>query len=323
MGKAMNSQIPLQSQLHSAVAVLLGGHSAEREISLQSGTAVLTALQSQNIEAVAVDTINEGWLDNIASNYKHVFIALHGGDGEDGTVQAALKKLNVTYTGSGVEASALAMDKVQCKYLWQQLNLPTPDFSLLTEASDCAAIIEQWGKVIVKPASEGSSIGMAIASTAAELQAAYIAASKYDHSVMVEQWVEGAEFTVAILGAEALPAIRLETDHGFYDFDAKYIADDTRYICPCGLSEGKEFELKQLALAAFNSVGCSGWGRVDFMQDKLGNFYLLEVNTVPGMTSHSLVPMAAKAAGKTFEQLVVEILRLSITVNGEPANGIF
>jgi D-alanine-D-alanine ligase len=192
------------------------------------------------------------------------------------------------------------------------MKLPSPQFAELSVDSDWAGIIQRWGKVIVKPAREGSSIGMSIATSAAQLQQAYELASQYQCAVMVEQWIQGAEFTVAILGAEALPVIRLETDHGFYDFDAKYIADDTRYICPCGLDEEKEQELKTLALAAFHSLGCSGWGRVDFMQDEQGKLYLLEVNTVPGMTSHSLVPMAAKAAGVSFDQLVVEILRLSL-----------
>jgi D-alanine-D-alanine ligase len=299
-------------KLKSPVAVLLGGLSAEREISLQSGEAVLAALQKQGITAEAVDTQDNNWLDVVANNYRHTFVALHGGDGEDGTVQGALENIEVTYTGSGVMASALAMDKVRCKYLWQGMGLPTPLFEELTQQSDWADIIQRFGKVIVKPACEGSSIGMAIASTADELSAAYLDACEYEGATMVEQWIEGPEFTVAVLGEQALPAIRLETDHGFYDYDAKYIADDTRYICPCGLSKEKEDELKTLALTAFSSVGCVGWGRVDFMQDGSGKFYLLEVNTVPGMTSHSLVPMAASSADISFEQLVGKILQLSL-----------
>lgn len=301
-----------QQQLRSPVAVLLGGRSAEREISLQSGEAVLEALRSQRIAVEAIDTKDDGWLGVVAEKYQHTFIALHGGDGEDGTVQGVLDEVGITFTGSGVAASAMAMDKVRCKQLWQTMNLPTPAFIEANAQSDWSAIINRFGKAIVKPVSEGSSIGMAIASTAAELEAAFYSASEYGCAVMIEQWVQGQEFTVAILGKQALPAIRLETDHGFYDYDAKYISDETRYICPCGLSDENEETLKELALSAFNSIGCEGWGRVDFMQDEKGNFFLLEVNTVPGMTSHSLVPMAAKAAGKTFESLVGEILQLSV-----------
>jgi D-alanine-D-alanine ligase len=308
----LNNDNQWRQQLQTPVAVLLGGRSAERDVSLQSGAAVLQALRAQNIAAEAIDTRDDAWLKNVQQNYRHCFIALHGGDGEDGTVQGALETINVTYTGSGVAASALAMDKVRCKYLWQTMNLPTPDFAELSASSNWEEIIARWGKVIVKPSHEGSSIGMSVASSATELAEAYTAAKKYDQAVMVEQWISGAEFTVAILGGNALPVIRLETDHGFYDYDAKYIAEDTRYICPCLLDENKERELQQLALSAFNSLNCRGWGRVDVMQDQHGRFYLLEVNTVPGMTSHSLVPMAAKAAGLSFDQLVVEILRLSI-----------
>ena len=241
-----------------------------------------------------------------------MFIALHGGDGEGGSVQGALDSIDVTYTGSGVMASAIALDKVRCKYLWRGMELPTPSFCELSINSHWDDIIRQWGKVIVKPASEGSSIGMAIATTGTELKAAYEIASQYQGAVMAEQWVQGAEFTVAILGKETLPVIRLETDHGFYDYEAKYISTDTRYICPCGLSANQEQELKKMALDAFHSVGCEGWGRVDFMQDESDNFFLLEVNTVPGMTDHSLVPMAAKEASVNFEELVAEILRLSL-----------
>jgi len=308
----MTNVIDLQDQLQTSVAVLLGGHSAERDISLQSGQAILAALQAQNIPVEAIDSRDTDWLERIANHHRHVFIALHGGDGEDGTLQGELEDLGVSYTGSGVTASAWAMDKVRCKYLWQDMGLPTPPFAEINDESDLVKVIQQFGRVIVKPSSEGSSIGMTIASTAEELSAAYMAAREYGDSVMVEQWVQGAEFTVAILGEQTLPAIRLETDHGFYDYDAKYIAEDTRYICPCGLNEKLEQQLQQLALAAFTSIGCTGWGRVDVMQDEQGNFQLLEVNTVPGMTSHSLVPMAAKAAGLSFQQLVAEILSLSL-----------
>lgn len=298
--------------LKSPVAVLLGGKTAERAVSLQSGEAILAALRAQNIAAEAVDTQDDSWFKTVAEHYQHVFIALHGGDGEGGSVQGALDSIDVTYTGSGVMASAIALDKVRCKYLWRGMELPTPSFCELSINSHWDDIIRQWGKVIVKPASEGSSIGMAIATTGTELKAAYEIASQYQGAVMAEQWVQGAEFTVAILGKETLPVIRLETDHGFYDYEAKYISTDTRYICPCGLSANQEQELKKMALDAFHSVGCEGWGRVDFMQDESDNFFLLEVNTVPGMTDHSLVPMAAKEASVNFEELVAEILRLSL-----------
>lgn len=291
---------------------MLGGRSAEREVSLQSGAAVAAALNAQGIAAEMIDSRDEDWLERVSNDYRHSFIALHGGDGEDGTVQAVLKNIGVSYTGSDVAASALAMDKIRCKYLWQGMGLPTPTFATLTAESNFSDIIAQLGKVIVKPALEGSSIGMAIATTAEELAAAARVAREYGTQVLVEQWVAGPEFTVAILGREPLPVIGLETDHVFYDYDAKYIADDTRYLSPCGLDDKQERELQQLALAAFDSVGCHGWGRVDFMQDEKAGFQILEVNTVPGMTSHSLVPMAAKAAGFSFENLVAEILRLSI-----------
>lgn len=294
------------------VAVLFGGTSAEREVSLKSGEAILQALLAQSIDARAIDTQDQSWQQRLTSDCKHCFIALHGGDGEDGTIQALLESMDISYTGSGVAASALAMDKVKCKQLWKTIGLPTPEFIELSDGSDWTAIIAQLGKVFVKPVREGSSIGMAIAESADELEVAYKKAKCYDPQVIAEQLIEGAEFTVAILGDRALPAIRLETDSLFYDYEAKYISDDTRYICPCGLSSEQESLLQEIALSAFSSVGCSGWGRVDVMQDDKGNFYLLEVNTVPGMTSHSLVPMAAKAVAMSFEELVLDIFKRSI-----------
>lgn len=298
--------------LQGPVAVLCGGRSAEREVSLQSGAAVLKSLANLGVDASQVDTIDNDWIDTVVNNYRHAFIALHGGDGEGGTVQAVLETAGISYTGSGVAASALAMDKVRSKYLWKGMGLPTAEFSVLTGGFDWDACIKQLGKVMVKPATEGSSIGMSIASTAEELEQAFVAASQYHGAVLAEKWIEGAEFTVAILGDEALPAIRLETDNLFYDYDAKYISNDTRYICPCGLDANAETHLRDLALSAFDSLGCRGWGRADFMQDAEGNVYLLEVNTVPGMTGHSLVPMAAKAAGMDFDTLVERILQLSL-----------
>ena len=302
----------LANTLTTPVAVLLGGRSEERAVSLDSGAAVLAALQQQGIDAVGIDTADDDWLQQVVAKYAHCFIALHGKHGEDGTVQGALEMLGLSYTGSGVLASALAMDKLRTKQLWRGIGFPTPAFEMLSEQSDWQGIIDRWGEAMVKPSCEGSSIGMARVSSAEQLKAAYQLAVKFDRRVLAEQWVVGAEFTVAILNGKALPAIGLETDHRFYDYEAKYKSDDTRYLCPCGLSAEKERELQQLALEAFDSLGCKGWGRVDFMQASDGQFYALEVNTVPGMTNHSLVPMAAKAAGMTFEQLVAEILKNSI-----------
>lgn len=301
-----------RKQLSSPVAVLMGGTSSEREVSLQSGQAVLNALQQQHIEAVAVDTADKNWLQQVQQQYAHCFIALHGPGGEDGTVQGALETIGVSYTGSGVMASALAMDKLRCKQMWQGVGLPTPDFSVLDATTDFDYLIRKWGAAIVKPAREGSSIGMAKADNAQQLADAYGAASVYDKLVIAEQWISGPEFTVAVLGDKALPAICMETNNSFYDYEAKYLSDETRYLCPCGLNDDDEKALRAIAIKAFASLSCDGWGRVDFMQDEQGEFLLLEVNTVPGMTSHSLVPMAAKATGMEFDQLVAEILRLSI-----------
>lgn len=302
----------IQKQLTTPVAVLYGGHSAERDVSLQSGRAVFDALRVLNIPAELIDTQQNGWWRRLGGEFAHVFIALHGRGGEDGTLQGLLETLRVTYTGSGVLASALAMDKLRTKQLWRGINVSTPEFEVLHAASLWQDIVTRFGTVMVKPAHEGSSVGMAKVSSAADLEAAYRAAAKYDAVVLAERCISGAEFTVAVLGDRALPPIRLETDNVFYDYDAKYISNDTRYLCPCGLSTEKEAELQALGLAAFNSVGCVGWGRADVMQDESGKFYLLEVNTVPGMTSHSLVPMAAKAAGLSFEQLVATILQDSL-----------
>jgi len=295
------------------VGVLLGGTSSERGVSLQSGGAVVAALVEAGIKHVAIDVGTNAISDIQAAEIDRAFIILHGVGGEDGRMQAVLEYLNIPFTGSGVQASALAMDKLRTKQLWRGIGLSTPDFALLNKNSDWEKVLaDLGGEVMVKPANEGSSIGMARVKTATELEAAFSVAEGYDGSVIAERLIVGSEFTVAILDDEALPPIRLETDHNFYDFDAKYIAEDTRYICPCGISAEKEQELKELALAAFTSVGCKGWGRVDVMADKDLNFYLLEVNTAPGMTSHSLVPMAAKARGLTFSELVLTILRCSL-----------
>lgn len=295
------------------VGVLFGGQSAEREISLQSGGAVLAALEQAGVDFVALDVGENAIADIQAANIDRAFIALHGPGGEDGRIQAVLEYLHIPYTGSDVQSSALAMDKLRSKQLWRGVGLSTPDFSVLTANTDWQAVLERLGgEVMVKPAHEGSSIGMARVQSATELQAAYQDAASYDACVIAERLITGAEYTVAVLEGVALPPIKLETDHRFYDFDAKYVAEDTRYLCPCGLTPAKEQELKELALNAFFALGCRGWGRIDVMADKQQNFYLLEVNTVPGMTSHSLVPMAAKAQNLSFMELVLAILRASL-----------
>jgi D-alanine-D-alanine ligase len=302
----------LKQQL-GRVGVLYGGQSAEREISLQSGAAVIAALQEAGVDYVAIDIGANAIADIQAAQLDRAFIALHGPGGEDGRIQAVLEYLGIPYTGSDVQSSALAMDKFRTKLLWRGVGVATPEFSVLRADSDWSAVLAQLGgDVIVKPAHEGSSIGMARATTAGQLSAAYHAAAQYDGSVLAESMIVGSEYTVAILNGQALPPIKLETDHKFYDYDAKYLADDTRYLCPCGLSEQKEQELRNLALQAFTIVGCRGWGRVDVMADAQQSFYVLEVNTVPGMTSHSLVPMAAKAQGYSFARFVVAVLQASL-----------
>jgi len=301
-----------QEQLKGPVAVLFGGISSEREISLQSGEAVLRALQDSGISAQGIDTADDDWLQSVVGKFPHAFIALHGLQGEDGTIQAVLSMNDITFTGSGVSASALALDKLRTKQLWCGIGLPTPDFELVDDRTNWEALLEKWQTVIIKPICEGSSIGMSMASDVEALKAAYELAKTHGKHILAEKWIDGDEFTISILGNKVLPAIRLETSHEFYDYDAKYLANDTKYIFPCGLSPEKLMELNQISLKAFHSLGCDGWGRVDAMQDTKGNFYLLEVNTVPGMTSHSLVPMSAKAMGIEFDQLVLEILRLSL-----------
>jgi D-alanine-D-alanine ligase len=294
------------------VAVLLGGRSAEREVSLKSGGAVLEALLARGVDAHAVDAA-EGVLGQLeAGGFDRVFIVLHGRGGEDGVMQGALETLGLPYTGSGVTGSALGMDKHRCKLLWRGLGLPTPDF-LMVDREGLLADAERLGfPLMVKPVHEGSSIGMARVESAAELRTAWEQARDYDSQVMVERWITGQEYTASILGDQVLPLIRLETPHDFYDFEAKYSADTTRYHCPCGLQEGQESELQELAAKAFAAVGAGGWGRVDMMLDEAGDPWLIEVNTVPGMTDHSLVPMAARARGIDFEELVWRILATTL-----------
>lgn len=295
------------------VGVLYGGQSAEREISLQSGAAVLAALETLGVDHLALDIGSDAIARLQAADIDRAFIALHGPGGEDGRIQAVLECLNIPYTGSDVQSSAIAMDKLRTKQLWCGTNISTPPFSILKADSDWAAVLATLGgDVMVKPAHEGSSIGMSRVQTAAALAEAYDTAAAYDSTVIAERWITGGEYTVAILGGRALPPIKLETAHSFYDFEAKYIDNTTRYLHPCGLSDAQTLQLQQAALAAFVQLGCSGWGRVDVMADKHNHFYMLEVNTVPGMTSHSLVPMAAQAAGMSFDDLVLAILQESL-----------
>lgn len=291
------------------VAVLLGGNSAERAVSLNSGNAVFEALNAQGIDVVKIDS-KENLIGQLNTHAVDVaFIALHGVGGEDGTIQGLLEFYGLPYTGSGVKASAICMDKWRTKLIWQGLGLPTPAFILAESSDDLSAFSTQVGyPMMVKPALEGSSIGISKVKDSSAVQGAYDAAYNTGSPVLAEQFVKGKEFTIAILNGKALPVIQLKPANEFYDYDAKYIQDDTEYLLPCGLSPEKELEVQALALKAYESVGCKGWGRVDVMQDENENFWLIEVNTVPGMTDHSLVPMAAKAAGIDFQQLVIEIL---------------
>lgn len=291
------------------VAVLLGGRSAERDVSLKSGALILAALRARGADAHAFDPAEKKLQDLIDGRYERVFIALHGRFGEDGTVQGVLEWLGIPYTGSGVLASALAMDKVRTKLLWQACGLPTPAHELLDARADLKAVAARLGvPLMVKPVNEGSSIGMSKVRAAGSLEEAYALAVNYDRTVIAERFIEGQELTAGILGEEPLPLIRIETPRDFYDYEAKYVADDTRYLIPCGLPPARERELQALCLKAFRALGCRGWGRVDLMLDAAGAPWLLEVNTVPGMTDHSLVPIAARAAGMSYEELCLKIL---------------
>jgi D-alanine-D-alanine ligase len=291
------------------VAVLLGGKSAEREVSLKSGGMVLAALKRRGVDAHAFDPSERSLEDLLKERFERVFIALHGRFGEDGTVQGILEWLGIPYTGSGVLASALAMDKLRTKRLWRAEGLPSAPYEVLAQRSPFTAIAKKLGTpLFVKPASEGSSVGMSKVRAAGKLKAAYELAAKYDPVVLAEQFIDGPELTVSILAEKVLPIIRIETPREFYDYEAKYLADDTRYLIPCGLSAKKEKEIQSLCLKAFHSLGCRGWGRVDLMLDKRGRPYLLEINTSPGMTDHSLVPMAARAVGISYDELCLKIL---------------
>ncbi len=292
------------------IAVLMGGESAERAVSLRSGNAVFTALQEAGADVIAIDVQGDALTQLVQEPFDVAFIAMHGRGGEDGCIQGVLEWLKVPYTGSGVMASALAMDKWRTKMLWQCAGIPTPKAFLLDTQSDWLQVISELEhNAIVKPAREGSSIGMRRVQNSQDLQESFVYASQYDALVLAEQWITGAEFTVAVVDGEVLPPIRLKTSHSFYDYEAKYQANDTQYLVPCGLSAEKEQELKDIVFKAFQVLGCEGWARIDVMQDQAGHFWLLEANTAPGMTDHSLVPMAAKAAGMSFTDLVVRLLR--------------
>lgn len=292
------------------VAVLMGGTSAERPVSLKSGGGVLAALQRQGVDAHAFDPADQP-LDAL-KGYDRAFIALHGRYGEDGTIQGALDLMGIPFTGPGVMASAVGMDKFRTKLIWQAAGLPVPEYAMLNADSNFDEVEEQLGlPIFVKPVREGSSIGVSMVTREGGLRAAYQEAARHDPLVIAEAGVMGGEYTVAILGDRALPIIKIEPTTEFYDYDAKYLRDDTRYLCPCGLPADKEAEIQAGALKAFQVLGGKGWGRVDFLMDESGKYYFLEVNTSPGMTDHSLVPMAARVAGMDYDELVLKVLSLA------------
>ncbi|MCW8956569.1 MAG: D-alanine--D-alanine ligase [Gammaproteobacteria bacterium] len=291
------------------VAVLMGGWSAEREVSLNSGQAVLAALKNQGVDAHGIDADRQVCQTLTAGDYDRVFNIMHGRGGEDGEIQGMLDILQIPYTGTGVLGSALAMDKLLTKQLWHGMGLPTPEYRLLESAQDCRQAVEDMGlPLMIKPSLEGSSIGMSKVIDARDMVAAWEKAMACGSSVIAEKFILGNEYTAAVIDNQVLPMIRLQTARDFYDYQAKYQDDDTQYHCPCGLEPELEQQLGKLILKAFAAVQGKGWGRVDFMLDEFANTWLIEVNTVPGMTDHSLVPMAAKQAGMSFEQLVVKIL---------------
>jgi len=297
------------------VAVLMGGRAAERDISLISGKAVLKALRAAGVDAFAIDAFgpngDESLIEQLqAQPVDTVFNMVHGGEGENGSIPCLLAAMDLPVTGSAMAASALAMNKSQCKFLWQGMALPTAAFHVLTSDSNWQQVCDELGlPLMVKPGSEGSSIGMSKVDHAEDLQAAYEEAVQYDQTVIAESWISGGEYTVGIIKGQALPVIKLETAREFYDYQAKYVDDDTQYLIPCGLSAEKEQQMQALALRAFDSLGCNGWGRVDVMLDETrAEFLVLEANTIPGMTDHSLVPMAAQAVGLDFPALTLQIL---------------
>ena len=299
------------------IAVLYGGNSAEREVSLRSGNAIFNALVSSGFNAELIDTKGFCLSELANKNIDRVFIALHGRGGEDGCLQGALEYMNIPYTGSDVLGSALSMDKIRSKQVFQAVNIPTAPFCIAVksayEPTDAAKMMSELGhKVMVKPANEGSSIGMAMATNAEQLHDALTSAFEYDEDVLVEAWITGPEYTVAILGNEALPAIHMETPNEFYDYQAKYQSTTTQYHCPCGLPAEDEQQLQAIALSAFKATGAKGWGRVDVMRSEVNGWQVLEVNTVPGMTETSLVPKAAKEYGLAFDELVSKVLEISL-----------
>ena len=294
------------------VAVLMGGLSAEREISLLSGNAVLAALKNSGVDAHGVDVDENIVSELIDGNYQRVFIVLHGRGGEDGSMQGLLEVMNLPYTGSGVMASSLAMDKLKTKQIWLAMGLPTPAFYILDSEDSCEKALEALGlPLIIKPVLEGSSIGISKVEKSEELVPAWQLAKQSGCTVIAEKWVVGKEYTAAILDDQIFPMIELRTTHKFYDYEAKYAANDTQYICPCDLPVQQESELAELCGQAFSAVDGASWGRVDFMIDENDQPWLIEVNTVPGMTGHSLVPMAAKQAGLSFDDLAVNILSMA------------
>jgi len=306
------------------VAVLMGGSSAERDISIMSGSGVLKALQSRGVDAHAFDPAERDLGELKREGFQRCFIALHGRFGEDGTVQGALELLGIPYTGSGVMASAIAIDKVMTKRIWRAEGLPTPAWRKVNSAAATrAALAELGAPMIVKPAREGSSIGLTKVMTAEQCDAAYAQAAQQDEQVLCEQFVSGDEVTVPVLGsgsqARALPVIRIVAPGGNYDYEHKYFTDDTQYLVPCGLPAGEEEQIQQLVLQAFQVLGCRGWARADVMIDaRTRQPYLLEINTAPGMTGHSLVPMSARAAGISYEELCVQLLQSATLDHGDP-----
>jgi D-alanine-D-alanine ligase len=307
--------LPGSDSRFGKVAVLMGGWSAEREVSLAGGEAVLQGLLAMGVDAHGIDVHKSTFIKQISNGkFDRAFNVLHGPGGEDGVIQGVLEVLQIPVTGSGVMASALSMDKLRSKQLFDGAGIPTPAYLMLEKDTDPGYVEATLGlPVMVKPTLEGSSIGMTRVNEPEELSGAYKLAAQYKSSVLAERWIEGDEYTVAILGDEALPVIRLETPHEFYDYEAKYKSNNTRYLCPCGLNDSEEQQLKRMALSAYRALGASGWGRVDIMCDHDGSPWVIELNTVPGMTDHSLVPMAAKAAGLTFGEMVIKILESTLS----------
>ncbi|KGJ95281.1 D-alanine--D-alanine ligase [Colwellia psychrerythraea] len=314
---AMALDNPLEMLKQEKIAVLYGGNSAERDVSLKSGQAIAKGLEEAGFNVTLIDTKTVPLTDLLDKNIDRVFIALHGRGGEDGCLQGALEYLGIPYTGSNVLGSSLSMDKVRSKQIFKACDIPTAPFTIVNKADFATLSLENilaelGGRVMVKPANEGSSIGMAQAKTIEQLRNALIEAFGFDRQVLLEAWIDGPEYTVTILGDKALPAIHMETPREFYDYEAKYQSTSTQYHCPCGLNKREESEIQALSIKAFNATGAQGWGRVDIMQNQRGEWQVLEVNTVPGMTETSLVPKAAKVFGLNFSELVTQILQLSV-----------